>query len=172
MKDKKYIIAIAALVIVLLVTNVYQYRQNIRVKESHGEIYRHNISTINMWTRTAREYMEGNDLTMKEAHRQSWRYNDFVVWRIPVHPFTYYFTSIRDHYYSLYEILESGAQEEDMEETKAKLLQLLTTVEQALGKIEQDCGDDLLKYYNLKKDNNKTIDAVMEILGIVREDRR
>ena len=162
MKKKIFNISVVVLIPILLIVNIYQYNQNIRLKGEVGAVYKRSINYIKINTDFMIEYLT-NDETLKKERIDFYatKLNELKVIELPSNIAIHGYISIL---YSNFATISDkiGIGELEIKEgteidNSIKVLKLL---KQVLEKIEKQYGDKNLNFYQLENPQDRFTDEV------------
>lgn len=162
MRSHKYFFVLIFAMAFLIMLVCIQYSKTIVLEKDIGEIHLNNIRYVKAHVRSEKEiHLNSSHIEEEDISRNQWKFNEFIQLRLPGGLFDYYFSSIRNDYCLLKERADSSFNEADIGIVNQDIIDKFSVLENALGLIEEYCGEDPIKYYELTKDS-KIMDKVDE----------
>ncbi|KAB3530917.1 hypothetical protein F8154_13430 [Alkaliphilus pronyensis] len=165
MVKAKYLIIVMAVIIALLVILQYnQYNENTELKKEIGRIHYDNIHYVKVHVISEIEELLNESYNIeKYLCMNQWKFNEFITFGLPAGFFDIYFSSIKHDYQLLTQELEAN-NEDNIDAIKQRLIAKLIVIEDELELIQNHCGEDLTKYYELTQDSEliRKVEARMQ----------
>lgn len=157
-------------IFVLVAAVLVEYQANIKLKNDAGVVYQSNIVNFSMHMNRIETYLK-NEKQFNHNDLTSYNYevNYLLTVRLPSNTYiSTYLEFIQSGFAGIDFLVSKGAKKEQIESERDKTLQLVSSLKEALDKMEKagelphknGIREDYKKYYELSLPDNKTMKAI------------